>query len=748
MSSGERTARAVRAGNTRLAIGLLVAVAATVAPLAGVIRPGSWLVLSAGLAVLLLVVGWVARRLRAAAPAVAALELGVWVAVITALFFEPTAWFGVVPTLDTLRTVPAIGEAAITEIVVGVAPMTAGPALTALLVAAVGLLVVALDHVVVTARMPLLATAALVAVWVIPALAVPSAVNVVSFVFLAAAALSLIRAETRTREERTTESGGVAAVAVGIGVVAIVGAVAVAPALPEPVLAGGGGPLGTTSIDPSLDLGDDLRQPDDRPVLRYRSSSTELPYLRVSTLSWFDGEVWQPDRMRLVPLDDEAFEPVVADEGVRVTEYVTTVEVTDLSSAWAPVPFPAVGIEGLDEPWRTMPYNRTLFTPQGNVRGSTYSITTHVPRPTREQIAAADATIDETRADVYQLPDDLPDTVRTLAAQVTADADTDYGRMAALQSWFRGPEFEYSLTAPVEEGFDGTSSEAISRFLQEKSGYCVHFASAFAVMARAVDLPARVVVGFLPGGYTGEIEDGERVAEATTSQLHAWPEVYFEGIGWVGFEPTKGLGEQTSFLSESVAPPPDGGQDVAARTPTATPTSTASAAPLDAQDPAASDAAPTAVQLADLRPYLVTMAVLLTVALTPAAARMLVEGRLRRRAASGDVTAAWTIVQNAALDVRAPVPAAQSPRAFGASLSRWGAGGPVVTRLVTAMERAAYAPDRGGLDAAAVVDDALAVRRALLTAAGPAGRARALLLPRSLVIRPGSTFATPLSPAH
>jgi hypothetical protein len=54
-----------------------------------------------------------------------------------------------------------------------------------------------------------------------------------------------------------------------------------------------------------------------------------------------------------------------------------------------------------------------------------------------------------------------------------------------------------------------------------------------AAMARVLGLPARVGVGFVPGSALG---DGSR--QITTSDAHAWPEVWFAGHGWVRFEPT------------------------------------------------------------------------------------------------------------------------------------------------------------------------------------------------------------------
>ncbi|EED6225841.1 transglutaminase domain-containing protein, partial [Salmonella enterica subsp. enterica serovar Haifa] len=132
------------------------------------------------------------------------------------------------------------------------------------------------------------------------------------------------------------------------------------------------------------------------------------------------------------------------------------------------------------------------------------------------------------------------------AAEVTAGENTDYDRLVALQNWFRA-QFEYSLETPVEEGFDGTGAEAVAEFLDERSGYCVHFAGAFALMAESLGMQTRIVVGYLPGSLTDEKRGEESIFSVTSDQLHSWPEVLFPGIGWVPFEPTASLGVPTAF---------------------------------------------------------------------------------------------------------------------------------------------------------------------------------------------------------
>lgn len=743
---GSRTERASRRGERRLSLMLGIGLCASVAPLLGVVMAGPWLAGVVLLSALILGAGAVLRRLRVPAVGVTAAEIALWAGAVTASFFPDDALFAVIPTPEVFTSAELSVRQASAEILTGIAPMEPTPSLSFIIVAAVGVLAVALDHVVVTARMPLLASVALVAVWLIPAIAVPSGVNVISFAFLAVTVLALIRAEARTREApEPGSSAGVTAVAVTIGAVTVVATLVTAPALPAPVVsAAGTGTLAT--IDPTLDLGDDLRQRSDVPVLTVRTDAPTLPYLRVATLSEFDGAVWKPDRLRSVPLWDEGFDPIAVDEGIRVTQYRTNVVVSNLASAYLPVPYPAVGVEGLDGLWRGVPYSRTVLSGQASAQGQRYEVVSQLPRPTLEQIRGRDAAVRGVSVDVTSLPEGTPDSVSILAEEVTAGADNDYDRLAALQAWFRGSDFTYSLQSPVLAGFDGAGADAVAAFLEVREGYCVHFAGAFALMARALDMPSRVVVGFLPGNYTGDTEEGQRLAEVSTGQLHAWPEVHFEGIGWVPFEPTKSLGTETRFLPESEAGVDDEGEEISGPTPTTTPTSTASAAPADRPDDRPADAAGPTVRLADLRPYLVTMGSLLLLAATPFLVRALRRRILGGRAREGDVAAAWRMLQDAVIDLGIPAPAAETPRAFGARLvSEHGAPEHEVERLVSAIERVSYA--RGGAAATArngsltLAEDADAVRAALLAAAAPGRRAAALLLPRSLVVRPGSAFA-------
>lgn len=121
--------------------------------------------------------------------------------------------------------------------------------------------------------------------------------------------------------------------------------------------------------------------------------------------------------------------------------------------------------------------------------------------------------------------------VGDLAREITAGSFTGYRATLALQDYFRN-NFAYSLDVPAIDGDD-----AYLDFLERRSGYCEQFASTFAVMARALGLPARVAIGFTQGE-----SDGRGGYVVRSQHAHAWPEVWFDGLGWMMFEPTPGRG--------------------------------------------------------------------------------------------------------------------------------------------------------------------------------------------------------------
>ncbi|KAA9107595.1 transglutaminaseTgpA domain-containing protein [Microbacterium rhizomatis] len=748
-----------RPAELALTIGVYVALYAAMMPLIRVVTLSWWVLGALALTGAILAAGFVARRFRLPAIAVTLIELVVWVALLTGMFLADTALVGIVPTPETVRTVPALVSTAMDAVQLGAAPLDPSPALSFVIVGSMGLLAIAIDHVVLTARMPLLAAVGLIAISLVPSIAVPGPLDGTAFVLLAAAILFMMRVETRSREQQRGRdavddpatirapaqvNNGVSATALGIGAVAVIIAMVATPLLPAPTASGIGGTGVGAAIDPSLQLGNDLRRPRDIEVLTVRSSAPAAPYLRAATLSKFDGAVWSPDQPSSVPLGDASLGPVTADPDIRVDEYTTTVEVKNLNSAWLPVAFPAVAVTGLEGAWAAVPTNRTVIAQGASTQGQTYDIVTQVPRPTLEQARSHSASAAGLSDDTLSLPADLPPVIGQLATQVTAGATTDYDKLVALQTWFRSSAFRYSLNAPVEAGFDGTGADAVAQFLDVRAGYCVHFASAFALMARSLGMPTRIVVGYLPGSNTNTSIGDETVYSVMSSQLHAWPEVYFGGIGWIPFEPTNSLGSPTSFSPGSLTTGVPGSTAAPTTGPAATPSPTATQSTVDPNLPRDdSFARSTATAVNPLPAITAVLGILLALAI-PGLIREIRRRQLLAAARSGDAAAAWMSVQDAAIDLGIPVPASESPRSLGTRLvDEHGAPPDPMTVLIGGIERASYASGghHGFWQGDELADAAAAVRTGLLASADRPRRLLAIAAPRSLIVRPGSAYA-------
>ncbi|WP_198546729.1 DUF4129 domain-containing transglutaminase family protein [Alteribacter populi] len=152
--------------------------------------------------------------------------------------------------------------------------------------------------------------------------------------------------------------------------------------------------------------------------------------------------------------------------------------------------------------------------------------------------------------DLYlQLPDDLPERVVELAEEITDEHDNRYDKVVAVEQYFSENDFTYDTAdIPVpEEGED-----YVDQFLfDSRRGYCDNFSTSMAVLLRSVDIPTRWVKGFTEGESVENLDDGLERYEVTNGNAHSWVEVYFEGVGWVPFEPTQGFNNNVEFTEES-----------------------------------------------------------------------------------------------------------------------------------------------------------------------------------------------------
>lgn len=709
---------------------VLAAAAGLVAmwPFTSVIEPGAWSFAVLAVIVVTALAGMASRTLMRGRPAWARdlVAIGVQILVATGtvilLVAGDTAVFGVVPTEATLYTFQALAASAWEEIAFGSAPLAASPGLEAVMGVGFAVVAILLDQLV-AQRGAILASLLTAVVGSMPMIITLGGVNVVWFVLLGILILVLLRYTAAQNPDSPRRMS--VAVTAGVGVAALAATVIVAPVLPVSASLTGTG-TGVT-VDASLRLGDDLRQPNPVEVLTLATTADTAPYLRLTTLSAFDGRVWEPDRGDL-QAQSEGFGPAEWADDVETTDQNTSIRVIRMSSSWLPVPYPATSVQGLPSAWRVSPENRTLASRSADAVGNDYTVRSLEVSPTLEQIRALPAASPIVDPDAE--PVELPDVIGDTAAEVTADATNDYDRLIALQSWFRS-QFAYSLETPVDEGFDGTGADAVAQFLEVRSGYCIHFAGAFALMAESLDMEVRIVVGYLPGLLTETTRGDEAVYSVSSDQLHSWPEVLFPGVGWVPFEPTASLGVPTAFSAAATAGGGSGG--AATPAPTAAPSTEQTSGPDIEREDAGDNAGATGeLRRLDPTPIVLTTLGVLVALLLPAFSRLALRLARRGRARRGDAGAAWVELRATMQDLRVPLSDAESPRMRGDDLIRDSRVDADAMRvLVTAVERASYA--RPSASATSDLDASLVeVTTQLRRSVDRWTRLYAFLLPRSL----------------
>ncbi len=186
----------------------------------------------------------------------------------------------------------------------------------------------------------------------------------------------------------------------------------------------------------------------------------------------------------------------------------------------------------------------------------------------------------------------------------------------------------------------------------------MHFSSAMAVMARTLGIPSRIAVGYAPGSVVN-VKDGQNQYEATSDDLHAWTEIYFEGVGWVTFEPTPGVGSATAF-KEPGAPASNADDGEFSGSPRR--------AARDESTNVDSGATPTSSTTKTApRTALITFAVLLVMIGIPALLRW-ARRRWRISRAGSSVDPLWRELEDTARDFGLPFSPTDTPRGFAARL--------------------------------------------------------------------------------
>lgn len=792
-------------GRGRLALCAFAATLMAAGSMLPLVDTAGWLLQAAVLLAVVSGVGALTRRAPLARLATILVQAVVGLLELTVVFARDQAPLGLLPTPDVIRQFGTLLTAGGDDVSRFAIPAPATDGIKLMLIGGVLVIGLAVDALAVTFRSAAPAGLPLLALYSVAAGLSGGAGGWLWFLVAACGYLLLLLAEGRDRLSQWGRVFGGAPPGQGravgtpghalapartgrrIGVLALGIALVVPAALPAMgggLLAGAGtgngsgvGGGGTISaVNPLVSLQDNLNQPEDREALRYRTTQGAASdmYLRIMALDTFDGTSWRFSQRKVQDVPDELPAAPGLFPDVRTTKVTTNITAAGwYRQNYLPMPYPATKVK-IQGRWRFEPVGRTLVGDRGqSTRGAEYTVESLEVDPTSEQLASAPKASEALRDEYTKVPGKLPDVVKETAEEVTAGATTDYAKAVKLQDWFAmdgGFKYDTSVNS-------GTGISAITKFLQDRRGFCIHFSFAMAAMARTLGIPARVAVGFTPGTPEGD------VVSVGLNDAHAWPELYFEGVGWTRFEPTPSRGSIPDYTvadtPSGVPSSTDAPDSAASGAPSAAPSSSSScaeqtrrigecdaAAPLGVQPPTDSGTPKgTLVGIA-----LAALAVLL-IPLLPLLWRVRVRAR-RLRSGYGDhasadgpswatadaeedgagaagrggapptpavaaerALAAWRELIDTAWDHGIPPDESQTPRKAADRVVRLGRleqpAADAVHRVAGAVEQALYAPEpRPGVGLA---EDTRLVRAGLRASVGRWTRLRALLVPRSSI---------------
>ncbi len=290
-----------------------------------------------------------------------------------------------------------------------------------------------------------------------------------------------------------------------------------------------------TVLSPFVEIGDRLVEQQE--IDLFRVTADRPSYWRMAGLDTYDGEKanWTT-QLQFTSAGGEL--PGLAERAGTTVSIIQQIEVQNLAGIWLPAAYaPTEVVESAESTiWNLETASLALSEADGNApnlyEGMTYTLESVLPLYTAEELnAASDFVPQDIRDRFLPLPDSLTPRIRREALEITAGATTRYEQALALQNHFRS--FDYSLSLSRRVG------DPVEQFLDERVGFCQQFSGTFALMARSLGLPTRVAVGFTWGD---PVPNEPNVYQVTGRQTHAWPEVWFDGLGWVAFEPTPGRG--------------------------------------------------------------------------------------------------------------------------------------------------------------------------------------------------------------
>jgi transglutaminase-like putative cysteine protease len=702
-------------------------------PLTTLFTPSTWIRPTLTMVLAVVVVGIAARMVTSSWVAIAAAQL---VGVVLAsgwIYGRGHLWHGL-PYSDTVFAFNNLLVDARETIQNYAAPAPTTRGITLAIGLAIGVVAIIVDHLAVMRRSPAMAGLPLLTAFLISASNSGDSLHPMFFVAAGGVWLimlgrqgiaSLRRWSTTvpmsTAGKRHTDDRdgayGYAAVGRTLAVAGLAAAVVVPvviPHLPTRYLIDGLGRSsdstgfsdGQIGLKSTLDLTKSLKNPSKAPVLTYTTNAAILTPLRVGVLENYRQDNWRPTSADVEYRRRSAVDlPQDLDASVPRETYRISVDDSRIEAPQIAAPTPVVTGDlgrvawGLDQNTLVATVNRSV---------QSYGFTYLALNPTQASLAQdrEGPTGGLLREDL-QVDPASEELVRALVDEVVPDDASRIDAARAIQRYLRtSGGFRYSLQLPetVNNEFgQAERPDAISLFLRTKVGYCVQFATAMVMMAREAGIPARMAIGFLPG----TADRGTYTVRA--SDAHAWPELYFNGIGWLRFEPTPTGAQNTIAPPYSLAPTTPGGENAATNTAGGSATSS-NTRPDGRNDPGSTDPAESTGGSSAFPSWFgpQTRTVVLWVLLglvvgilgslaVPLAARSRMRRRLRHATDEPTrVEIEWESMIERIGDLGVIPPRGSTPRQAGRFYQREayleGAESEALRRIVSGVERSRYAP--------------------------------------------------------
>ena len=297
---------------------------------------------------------------------------------------------------------------------------------------------------------------------------------------------------------------------------------------------------------------------DNTPV--FRTEISEVNYWRVESKEVYTGLGWEttpadPPSEQVSPDNISIDSPhaLQYSDEVRTEDFSAQVEVMK-KGLYPFIIYPGQlntvqSEENLDFQMNTVTGKLMTFSGAGETGIPSYTVDYSYPEFSESMLRKASTNYPAAINDRYlQLPDGLPKRIKNLTEDITSDLTDPYGKVKAVEDYFANNGYGYNTQ---DVAVPGRNDDYVDQFLFEtKLGYCDNFSSSMAVMLRTIGIPTRWVKGFTGGEYEKTLGDGVREYVITNANAHSWVEVYFEGVGWVPFEPTRGFRNAGNFVDD------------------------------------------------------------------------------------------------------------------------------------------------------------------------------------------------------